>query len=53
MKHTHHTDPFEFDEYERDSSWIILALGIMVMILGCAVIYFLVGPLLEVIHPMV
>lgn len=50
MKHTHHTEPLEHDVYERDTSWIILTLGIMIMILGCAVIYFVVGPLLEVMY---
>ena len=53
MKHTHHIDPIEHDAYERDTSWIIVALAMGIMILGCAVIYFLVGPLLELIHPMV
>ena len=53
MKHTHHTDPLEHDAYERDTTWIIVALAMGIMILGCAVIYFVVGPLLEVIHPMV
>ena len=50
MKHTHHTEPIEHDAYERDTSWIILTLGIIIMILGGAVIYFLVGPLLEVMY---
>ena len=46
MKHTHHNDPFEFDEYERDTSWIIVALGMGLMVVVCWVI--LLGALLVI-----
>jgi hypothetical protein len=36
----------EIDSYERDQSNIILALWVLVIILGCALVYFVVGPLL-------
>ena len=41
MKHTHHTDPFEFDEYETyPESWLVHALWLTpgVLFLGWIII---------------